>query len=52
MLENICIENVCTVLEAADKLNAPILRGECMKFILSHPGEVSNVTDNTSYELW
>eukprot|EP01121_Diplochlamys_sp_Union-15-3_P000694 TRINITY_DN10580_c0_g1_i1.p1 TRINITY_DN10580_c0_g1~~TRINITY_DN10580_c0_g1_i1.p1 ORF type:complete len:442 (+),score=65.32 TRINITY_DN10580_c0_g1_i1:90-1415(+) len=36
MLDNISLENVCTMLEAADQLQATLLRGECIRWILKY----------------
>jgi hypothetical protein len=40
MLQHINVTNVCTVLELADTLNSALLRGECMRWIFDHFGEV------------
>jgi len=40
MLDNISLENVCTMLEAADQLHATLLRGECIRWILKSFGLV------------
>lgn len=34
MLDNINLVNACTILEAADQLQARALRAECMRFVL------------------
>eukprot|EP01126_Amoeba_proteus_P049147 TRINITY_DN5727_c0_g2_i6.p1 TRINITY_DN5727_c0_g2~~TRINITY_DN5727_c0_g2_i6.p1 ORF type:complete len:286 (-),score=55.05 TRINITY_DN5727_c0_g2_i6:119-976(-) len=40
MQENICLENVCTILEAADSYHANLLRAECIRWILANFGVV------------
>jgi hypothetical protein len=40
MLQHLNASNVCTVLELADTLNSALLRGECMRWIFDHFGEV------------